>query len=156
MPAGKLVRVAVGEAGKPDHPGIALRDVADLRARQAALHRPEADILVHRHPGEEPVILEHHAAIGAGAGHRFSCHPQLAGGCGLETGDAAEQGRLAAAGGADEADELAPRDVEVDRRQRLDGVAGDLEALAPRAISSIGSVLSMSIHAADSSAAAGC
>ena len=65
----------------------------------------------------ERVVLEHHGDV-AVAGLELVDHPaadrDLAGGDRLEAGDHAQQRGLAAAGGADEDDELAVGDVEVD------------------------------------------
>ncbi len=58
-------------------------------------------------------------AVQAGAGDRLAMQRDLAGIRPLEAGDQAEQRRLAAAGGAEDGDQLAGADVEVDIVQHL-------------------------------------
>ena len=72
--AGELVRIAVGEALKADQPDEFVGDIVDLAARQPALARAKADVLAHRHPGKQRVVLEHHAAVAAGTGDRLAVH----------------------------------------------------------------------------------
>ncbi|MCY1443811.1 hypothetical protein D9M71_602440 [compost metagenome] len=67
-------------------------------------------------------MLEHHAAFGRGSGDRLAVHTQGAG-TGLQVaGQRAEQGRLAAAGRAEDADELARLDGEAQPLHRLEGL----------------------------------
>jgi hypothetical protein len=83
--------------------------------------------------GSWRVVLEHHAAVAAGAGHRLAVDRHLTGGRLLEAGDDAQQGRLAATGGAYQADELAVLDRDVDARERVDLAVVDLETLGDAA-----------------------
>ena len=58
----------------------------------------------------------------------------------LEASDDAQQRRLAATGGADQADELARRDSDVDARKRLDLVVTDRKALGHAANGEMGAL----------------
>src|SRR5450830_341083 len=89
----------------------------------------EGDVLLHRHPGKQRVFLKHHAAIRAGFGHDLAVGDDAAAAGQGEAGDGIEQGRLAAAGWPQQADELAVRDVEVDVFQRHDFTVVALENL---------------------------
>ena len=75
-------------------------------------------------------MLEHHGTVGAGAHDRPVVDQHVAGGVVLEPADDAQQRRLAAAGGADESDELVVGDVEADVLQGLDAVVAFAEHLA--------------------------
>src|SRR5262249_58955784 len=114
-------------------------DRVDLGAREAALARPEADVLFHGHPRERRVVLEYHTAIAAGTGHRLAVHQDLAGGRLLEAGDDAEQGRFPATGGADQTRELAALERKVDASERFDLAVADLETLGNAADHHMGS-----------------
>jgi hypothetical protein len=67
----------------------------------------KGDVAQHAHPGHQGVALEHHAAIQAGAADFAAVHEHIAGGGFVEPGQHVEDGRLAAAGVAEDADELA-------------------------------------------------
>src|ERR1700693_5846871 len=92
------------------------------------LPRPEADVLPYRHPRKQRVILKYHAAITAGTGDGLAVDCDLAGGRLFKSGDDPQQRGFSAAGGADHADELAPGNGKIDRRQRLDLVVADHKA----------------------------
>ena len=128
-PARQLVRVAVGEALKADHPDEFVRGPCNLLARQMALPRSEADVLAHGHPGKQRVILEHHAAVAPGAGDRLAGNRNAPGRRLLEAGDDAQERRFSATGRADHADELALWNRQIDRCQRLDLAVTDRKAL---------------------------
>src|SRR5579859_2169018 len=66
--AGELARVAIGETFEPDELEVLAADGIDLMARQAALARPETDVLAHRHPWKQRIVLEHYAAVATGTG----------------------------------------------------------------------------------------
>ena len=79
-----------------------------------ALHlQSEHNVLLHGEPGEQGVLLEDHAALGAGAGDLLAFAVDSAGSGLVEAGDDVEQGRLTAAGGAYHADEFVLIDVQV-------------------------------------------
>jgi hypothetical protein len=90
---------------------------ADLALGDAAIAQRERHVLEHRHVGIERVVLEHHGDV-AILGIEFvddpAVDPDLARRDVFQAGDHAQQGALAAARGADEDDELAVGDFEVD------------------------------------------
>ncbi|MCY1529956.1 hypothetical protein D9M68_651290 [compost metagenome] len=73
-------------------------------------------------------MLEHHAALGRRAGHRQAIDQQRAGAGREVAGQGAEQGGLAAAGRAEDADELARRDAEVQPLHGFEGISALPEA----------------------------
>src|SRR5207247_1523748 len=93
------------------------------------LARAKGDVLPHGHPRKEGEVLEHHAAVAARAGDGRVVDAHVAGGGLFETRDDPQQGRLAAAGRADQADELALVDEQVDMVQGLYPLVADLEGL---------------------------
>src|SRR5262249_13176894 len=74
----------------------------------------------HREPREQRVGLEHHAAIAARPVDRPAVERHRAGRGLGEAGDDAQQGRLAAARGPEDADEVVVGDAEIDRLEGLD------------------------------------
>ena len=122
--AGEVLRKAVGELGEAE----LCQQTVDLAADVGltAHLQAEGDVRAHRHPGEERVLLKDHAAIGAGLAHAFAVREDLARRRRDEARDRVQQRRLSAAGGAEEADELAAGDVEVDavERQNAVGIRG--------------------------------
>src|SRR5262249_58127276 len=127
-------------------------DGPDLAASQAALARPEADVLSHRHPWKQRVVLEHHAAVAGRAGDLPAAHHHLASGRLLESGNETQQRRLAAARGADEADELSRPDREIDAGERFDLAVAGRKALGHAAQRQHGLVLPLTHGAAGSTA----
>ena len=87
----------------------------------------EGHVLAHRHVRVERVVLEHHgdvAVLRRHVVHHAAADRDLAAGDVLEPGDHAQQRRLAAAGRADQHDELAVRDVDAHAVQDLHGTEG--------------------------------
>src|SRR5262249_61524034 len=89
--------------------------IASLGARHAQLLKRERDVLEHRHVGPDGIALEDHAHAaplrrheqsGLGGGHRAASHEDLTPIGTLESGDEPEGGRLAAAAGPEEREEL--------------------------------------------------
>src|SRR6185503_10159407 len=78
----------------------------------------------HRAPRQQAVALEHEAAVAARSMHRAPVEQNLARARRFEAGDDAQEGGLAAAGGADHRNELAALDVEVDVLQRVQVAEG--------------------------------
>ena len=104
--AGQLGGIIVPEVLQTDDLDHALDLV--LIALELALHlQGEGDVLLNRQPGEQGGLLEHHAAVGGGAFHFHAVNGDLAGGGMDQAGHQTQDGGLAAAGGADQADELA-------------------------------------------------
>ena len=113
-------RPAVEIVGQVQHPRR-VRDLLldDLLALARHLQR-EGDVLAHRHVRIERIGLEHHRQPALGrrlVGHVRAVELDDAGRRVLEPGDQPQQRGLAAARGADEDDELAVLDVEVDVRE---------------------------------------
>ena len=78
----------------------------------------EFDIVLHGAPRQQPELLKHHGAIGAGAADRPAVHEHLAG---IRLGQAqqhVEEGALAAAGRTDDRQELAFLDLDVETAKR--------------------------------------
>jgi hypothetical protein len=74
-------------------------------------------VLLHRHVREERVRLEHHVGrplVGRDAGHVLAVDEHPSRGRRLEAREHAEKCRLATAGAAEQAEELAAVDVEAD------------------------------------------
>src|SRR5438034_3049254 len=90
----------------------------DLRARHALGLEAPGDVAGHGAPGKKRELLEHHAAVRAGAADLLAVHADAAAALGLdEAADDVQEGALAAAARADDGDELAlalaePLDVE--------------------------------------------
>src|SRR5690606_22651274 len=95
--------------------------------RPAALHR-EGDVREHREPRHERVALEDDAALERGPGHLAAVHDHRAFARLVEPGEDVEDGRLAAARVADDADELALLEVEVDLLEDRRGAVALREA----------------------------
>ena len=114
---------------EPHEVEIALRPLLALGPGQPEDLQRQRHVARDGAPGIERRRLEHIAVLAR--------QPRLAGGepvdrkppAGrlLEVGDDAQQRGLAAAGGADEGDELAGFDREIDLRQRMDRAVGRLE-----------------------------
>ena len=121
--AGELVRELVREPGQPHHikelggPGL------DLGGGQALLLGAVADVLPHREPGKQAVVLEHDTAVRARSGHGGVAQPDTALRGGFEAGEDAQQRALAAAAGSDNGDEFAGGNVQVDVSHREDAFA---------------------------------
>ncbi len=127
LPAGKLCGFAVQKRGQiKDFRGLVdlLRDLGLVHLGQG---QRERDVLAHGHMRVERVGLEHHRDVTVLRRllvDPFATDAQLARGDVLEAGDHVERGRLSAAGGADQDDELAvgDRDREVLHGRRAVGV----------------------------------
>src|SRR5690606_31067741 len=92
-----------------------------LLLRHVAVARAEGDVLAHREPREERVLLEHHRGLRPtrlGAPDLDRARRRL-----VETGDEAQERRLPAPGRTDDRDELLLRDLERDALERGDLVA---------------------------------
>ena len=121
---------------KPPRWTVSMSSLA-RRRRSLLRHAGEAhrqlDVGLHGEPREQRRLLEHE--------RRRAVDVDAAGGRLVEAGDEVEDRRLAAAGGPDEADELAGVDVEVDAGQRGHGALPEPNDLpTPRARRSCGSL----------------
>ena len=94
------------------------RSLRDLVAREHLVDG-EAHVVVDGEPGQQRVVLEHHGAIGPGLVDLLVLEQHRAARDVEQAGDDVEQGRLAAAGMADDGDVLALLDAEIDVGQDL-------------------------------------
>src|SRR5690606_24459826 len=98
------------------------------------LAQRQFDVVAHPHPGEEAaaVLLEHHRRPGRRPGDALPPQQDLAGGGCEQAGDALQQGRLAAPGRADDADQFTGVQGEGEVAHRLDVPAVSLVDLPQR------------------------
>jgi hypothetical protein len=136
--SGKLVVVL----GKPDQFQQRIDAALALVLRTVEHLQPELHVLAHRHPREERVvdILEHDDPVVAGPCERLPVEADGPFARGQESGDDVEQRALAATALADEAEELANANPDVDvaqdfvpARSRLEPVTAniDMQARSP-------------------------
>jgi hypothetical protein len=129
LPAGDLADPPALEA-RQVHAGECRRDARrDLRLRQPARLEAEGDVLPHREVREKGVVLEDHAEVALRrrqALDRLGTDPDRAAIGGLETGDDAQQRRLAAPRRSQEGQHLAARHGERDAVE--DGLVAELLA----------------------------
>ncbi len=123
--AGELVDRPVFETAEADFLQHLLGFVSSRRGRHVGLAEAEFDVLLDGEPGEERAVLEDKASVWAGALDLFPIDENFSPIRGLQSGDEVEEGRFAAARGADEHDQFAGLDGEVDVFKGLDaGFAG--------------------------------
>ena len=117
LAARELAGLAVEPLLELQHLGCVEHPLADLVLRQLGQLQREADVLLDRHVRVERVVLEHHGDV-ALLGRQVVDDPvadaELTRRDGLEARDHAQGRRLAAARRADEHEELAVGDVEVE------------------------------------------
>jgi hypothetical protein len=135
--AGELDGVVVASFGEAD----AIEEFAGALgglAGGAAEFGGEQDVFFGGEGGDELVALENEpelAAAQAGeavfrqADDLFAVEEDAAGGGVIESGEEAEEGAFAAAGGAHDGDELAGRDVEIEAAEDIDPVGGGGDGL---------------------------
>ena len=70
--AGQLMRIVLGESGKPDQLDEVARELAALAGADAVDLERELDVAHHGAPGQQAEILEHHAGVLARRRHRRS------------------------------------------------------------------------------------
>ncbi len=116
LPAGELVREAVGEVAESTSSRASGRPARGLGLAHAAPTQAESGVLQRAQVREEGVRLEDHPdvpLVRRNIGHVPPAEQDCAA-CGvLEPGEHAQRGRLAAAGRSEQGDELAGRDVDV-------------------------------------------
>jgi hypothetical protein len=114
-------------AGQPAHFHLVQHGrhpLAYLRRWQALLLQAIGHVLLHRHVREQRIGLEHHVhrpLVGRHRGHVHAVDYDRARAGGFETGQQAQQSGLARARAAEDREQLAPVDVEIDpvhRRNR--------------------------------------
>ncbi|MDT4823688.1 hypothetical protein FQZ97_569240 [compost metagenome] len=126
LSAGKLPDTALVEAGQV-HQGEHFAGTSlSLGAGHAGQFQTEGDIAEHVLPGQQGVVLEHHAALGAGAADENAVEADAPGAGADEAGDEVEQRGLAAAGRAQGHQQFAGAEVEGNVGQYRLGRAGVL------------------------------
>ncbi len=134
LAAGQLRRILRPRIRQADqlqqlrHPGI------DLGAAPAPVHQPVGDVVADGQVGKQRVRLEDDAVVARRRRRAGDVAPVLdhpAARLRLQPGDDPQQGRLAAAGRPDEADQLAALDREIDRLQRDKAAEGLVDAFEP-------------------------
>ena len=130
LAAGEGLRLAVQVLGDAQDLGGLLDLAVDLRRGDLLELQGEGDVLIDGHVGVQGVALEHHGDVAVLGGHivdDLAVDEQLALADLLQTGHHAQCGGLAAAGGADQDDELLVRDVQVELLHGDDAALGDLQ-----------------------------
>src|SRR5579884_1935843 len=94
------------------------------------LPQAKLNVALHIQPGKERGLLEKQDAIRAGASYRLTTGIDGASGGRFKPGDNAQQGRFAAAAGAEQANELSGSHIHTDRLQGLDSPGASGEYLA--------------------------
>ena len=129
LAARQLVGAAAADIRQLDQFEHGLDRLLDLAARQAAHLQAETDVLGHAHVREQGVALEHRvdrAAERRQVLHGFAVQADGAAAGLLEAGNQPQQGGLAAAGGAQQGEELVGADLQrhlVEGAQGLSGLA---------------------------------
>ena len=132
LAARQLRRPAVGQMLQPDEVERRVHPPLDLRARHAPLLQPEGDVAAHCHMRPQRVALEHHADVALVRRQARDVAPadrHLPALRDVEAGDQAKQRGLAAARRAEEGEELARLDVEVDVLQHAVAAVGQVHAV---------------------------
>ncbi len=120
LAARQLPGPAVGEVGQPDQ----LQHLRDAPAAAPRPVQPKPDVAGDGEVGEQRAVLRHQTdaaplgrLVGPVTGDEPAVHPDAAGRHRVEAGDAAQQGRLAPAGRAEDGGERAVRHLQVDAVQ---------------------------------------
>ncbi len=121
--ARQLARVRVLEAAQPDQVEVGARGALALDTTDAAHLQAELHVAEDGLPREERVLLEDHAAVGAGAGDARAVHDHAPSGGPHEARHRVEHGGLPAAGRPEQRHELAGLRREVEAAHRLHGMA---------------------------------
>jgi hypothetical protein len=100
-------------------------------ARRAGGLQRQGHVAFDRAPRQQraAVVLEHHRRFARGFGHQAAVAPHLALAGWQQPGGGAQQRGLAAAAGADDADELAARDVQAGERDDVLAAQADRHAV---------------------------
>src|SRR6267143_5052582 len=135
--ARQLGGVVVAEVAELHHLQVLADGGVDLRTRRASGLEAPGDVAGHGAPGKKRKLLEHHAAVRAGAADLLAVHSDAAAALGLDVAaEDVQEGALAAAARADDGDELAlvhaeALDVEDGQRLAVPGIdlphAGSLQ-----------------------------
>ena len=125
--AGKLRRIVVHEVLEPDRLQRLARAILLLCLGHALEHHAELDVLDHRAPRKQRVLLEHEGdLVRQRTAHRLAADLDRARGRRQQAADHVEQRALAAAARPDQAQQFAAHDVErgVEQRAHMKRVAG--------------------------------
>src|SRR5262245_18120073 len=117
-PAGKLARVGPLETDQAHHLDIALDDRLLFRPRQPM--QTEPDVVLDRQPGENSALLKDVDPSRVRSGNRLALDQKVAPRGPHEAGDEVQECRLAAPRRANDADEGAAVDLQVDPLQDVD------------------------------------
>ncbi|MNF85481.1 hypothetical protein D3C84_678770 [compost metagenome] len=112
--AGKLIRPSLGKAFKAHQREDFVGGFMPFDFADSAHFQPESDVVAHRSPREQRVLLKHHAALRRGAGHRRAIHRERSGTWLQVTGQRSEQGGFAATGRPENAHELPRFDLAIE------------------------------------------
>jgi hypothetical protein len=121
LAAGQLVRLARAEALQLHQLQELGHPVAPLGRGHRFVLQPVADVLLHAHVGEQGIGLEHHVdrpLIGRRPGDVLAVDQDPPGTRRLEAGEHAQERGLAAAGAAEQAEQLLAVDLEIDAVDR--------------------------------------
>ena len=117
LAARELGRTPPSEAGELDHLQRLLDPPVRLVARHATHLQGKEEVLLHRHVGEQRVVLEHHAdatLVRRDVVDRPAVENDLAVGRGLEPGEHHQACRLARAGRPEHGQELPLCDIQIE------------------------------------------
>src|SRR5262245_61877746 len=106
------MRKGILEAGQPDLLDVLARGLFTLLARYALQLQAEGRVAQHGRPRHQREVLEHERAVRPGSGDRNAVHLDRSRRSVDESRDDLQCRGLAATAGADDAGELALRDVE--------------------------------------------
>nr|BFE71521.1 hypothetical protein GCM10020092_048220 [Actinoplanes digitatis] len=137
LPAGELAGQLAGLVLQVHQAQRLVDPAADLRAGYPAHLEAERDVAADRQVREERVVLEHHAE--AAPLRRQHVEPRLvlpdaAAGQRQQPGQAVQRRRLAAAGRAEQGDELAPLDRQVQPGERLVAAEAAADPVQPQGV----------------------
>jgi len=127
LAARELAREPLQEALDPQDAGGAADLLLHRRVGHPAQPQGEGEVVEHAHVRIERVVLEHHGDVAPAHRHvvdHLVADRDLAVGDLLQPRHHAQEGRLAAARGTDQGDELAVLDRQVDAVNHLHGTVG--------------------------------
>ena len=130
LTAGQRLGLAVEILGDVQNLGGLPDLLVDLVLGHFLQLQGEGHVLIHGHVGVQRVVLEHHGdvpVLGLDVVHQLVADPQLAGGDVLQTGDHTQGGGLAAAGRANQHDELLVGDLQTELLDGHHALVGDLK-----------------------------
>ncbi len=119
--AGELVGIVPLETVQADQIEIVPDALLDARSRRMRHREAERRVVMHGLPRQQAEMLEHHRDALRRAGDGLAADQQLAAGDLGQSGDAAQEGGLAAAARADHAQDLLRANREIERAERHHG-----------------------------------